>query len=54
MPVDRITPSPGGLTLDQAVIEGRVSAARQRVRVPTAPRIRGRGSVSDLVAEQRR
>jgi len=54
MAVARIVPISGGRALDKAVAEGLVSPAQQRARTRPARRIHSRGTVSDLVAEQRR
>jgi prevent-host-death family protein len=54
MAVARIVPIEGGRALDKAVAEGLVSPAPHGARARPARRIRARGPVSDLVAEQRR
>ena len=50
----RIVPITGGRALDRAVAEGLVVPPSQPVRTRPARRIKSRGGVSDLVAEQRR
>lgn len=52
--VARIVPITGGRALDRAVDEGLVSPAPQRARSRPFPRTQSHGSVSELVAEQRR
>jgi prevent-host-death family protein len=52
-PIARIVPVDSPSPLEQLVAEGRVRAAHTRKSAAPAP-VRGRGSVSDLVAEQRR
>lgn len=52
--VARIVPIAGGRALDRAIAEGLVTPACKRVRTRPTRRARSRGSVSDLVAEQRR
>lgn len=52
-PIARIVPA-GRLTrLEQLVAEGRVSPAR-RPKQPAPAAVKSRGTVSDLIAEQRR
>jgi prevent-host-death family protein len=50
----RIVPIKGGRTLDRAVAEGLVTPAPQPNRTRPARRVKSRGSVSNLVGEQRR
>jgi prevent-host-death family protein len=50
----RIVPIEGGRTLDRAIAEGLVTPAPQLSRTRPVRRVMSRGSVSDLVAEQRR
>lgn len=52
--VARIIPVEGGRALDRAVAEGLVTPAPRRARTRPSRRTQSRGSVSDLVAEQRR
>ena len=52
--VARIVPITGGRALDRAVADGVVTPARTPERSRPRERIRTRGIVSDLVAEQRR
>lgn len=52
--VARIVPVEGGRRLDRLVAEGLVTPAARRQRTRPAGRVRARGTVSDLVAEQRR
>ena len=52
--VARIVPVTGGRALDRLVAEGLVSPAPHPTRTRPARRLRSRGGVSDLVAEQRR
>jgi prevent-host-death family protein len=54
MAVARIVPITGGRSLDKAVADGLVSPAPERVRTRPNRRTASRGSVSDVVAEQRR
>ena len=51
--IARILPMSGETTLDRLIREGRVTAAKSRVRRLPTP-IKAKGTVSDLVAEQRR
>jgi prevent-host-death family protein len=51
--VARLVPVAEGRALDRLVAEGLVTPAADRAR-PRPARVRGRGRVSDLVAEQRR
>ena len=50
----RIVPIAGGRALDRAIADGLVTPTSSPSRTRPAERIRGRGIVSDLVAEQRR
>jgi prevent-host-death family protein len=50
----RIVPIKGGRTLDRAVAEGLVTPAPRPSRTRPARRVKSRGSVSNLVGEQRR
>jgi prevent-host-death family protein len=52
--VARLVPLEGGRVLDRLVAEGVVTPAAERRRSRPATRTRARGSVSELVAEQRR
>jgi prevent-host-death family protein len=52
--VARIVPIDGGRAFDRAVAEGVVSPAAPTPRTRPTRRVRSRGPVSDLVAEQRR
>jgi prevent-host-death family protein len=52
--VARIVPITGGRAFDRAVAEGLVTPAPRQDRTRPAGRVQSRGSVSDLVAEQRR
>ncbi|HMG44385.1 MAG TPA: type II toxin-antitoxin system prevent-host-death family antitoxin [Acidimicrobiales bacterium] len=52
--VARIVPVEGGRRLDRLVAEGLVTPAARRQRTRPARRVKARGTVSDLVAEQRR
>lgn len=51
--VARVVPMSGARTIDRLIAEGRVTPAAQRRRSRPEP-LRTAGSVSDLVAEQRR
>ena len=51
--VARVVPTVGERTIDRLIREGRVTPARRRTRRPAAP-IKTKGTVSDLVADQRR
>ncbi len=52
-PIARIVPVDEASPLDRVILEGRVQPARRRTR--SAPRpVEASGTVSDLVAEQRR
>lgn len=53
VPVARIVPVGTPSALERLIADGRVTAAKTPKR-PTARRITGTGTVSDLVAEQRR
>ena len=50
----RIVPIKGRRTLERAIAEGLVTPASQPSRARPARRVKSRGSVSDLVGEQRR
>lgn len=50
----RIIPITGGRALDRAIAEGLVTPAPSGRRARPARRVNGRGTVSDLVGEQRR
>jgi prevent-host-death family protein len=50
----KIVPIDGGRAFDRAVADGLVTPASTPARSRPAERIRSRGAVSDLVAEQRR
>jgi prevent-host-death family protein len=50
----RIVPIKGGRTLDRAIAEGLVTPAPRPSRTRPGRRVKSRGSVSDLVGEQRR
>jgi prevent-host-death family protein len=53
-PIARLVPV-GPSTLDRLIAEGKVTPAKRRKRRRTLPKpIRARGTVSDLVSEQRR
>jgi prevent-host-death family protein len=54
MAVARIVPLSGERALDRAIAEGLVSPAPQRARTRPSRRTRSRGSVSELIADQRR
>lgn len=51
--IAQILPMSGETTLDRLIREGRVTPAKTRARSRPTP-IKGKGTVSDLVAEQRR
>jgi prevent-host-death family protein len=51
--IARILPMSGETTLDRLIREGRVTPAKRRARRLPTP-IKAKGTVSDLVAEQRR
>lgn len=51
--IARILPMSGETTLDRLIREGRVTPAKTRARRLPTP-IKTKGTVSDLVAEQRR
>ena len=51
--VARIVPVEAPTALERLIAEGRVTPARRRKRPAPRP-VRGRGTVSDLVADQRR
>ncbi|GAB2473969.1 type II toxin-antitoxin system Phd/YefM family antitoxin [Jatrophihabitans fulvus] len=53
VPVARIVPIGVPTALERLIAEGRIESAPQRKR-PAGRRIRASGTVSDLVAEQRR
>jgi prevent-host-death family protein len=50
----RIVPITGGRAIDRAVAEGLVTPAPKSTRSRPSRRVRGGGTVSELVAEQRR
>ena len=50
----RIVPIAGGRALDRAIAEGLVTSASLSTRSRPSQRTTSRGTVSDLVAEQRR
>jgi prevent-host-death family protein len=52
--VARIIPITGGRAFDRAVAEGLVTPAIRRDRTRPDQRVQSRGSITDLVAEQRR
>jgi len=52
--VARLVPLAEPRALDRLVAEGLVTRARATKRARTAPRVTAKGTVSDLVAEQRR
>jgi prevent-host-death family protein len=52
--VARLVPVEGGRKLDRLIAEGVITPAAKRRRTRPVRRVRTRGSVSDLVAEQRR
>jgi prevent-host-death family protein len=52
--IARIVPIKGGRTLDRAIAEGIVIPPVQPARTRPARRVKSRGSVSELVSEQRR
>lgn len=52
--VARLVPLEGGRALDRLIAEGVVTPAAKRRRSRPETRVRARGGVSDLVAEQRR
>lgn len=51
--IARVVPIGGERTIDKLISEGVVTPAKQRTRRRTEP-LRAAGTVSDLVAEQRR
>lgn len=51
--IAQILPMSGESTLDRLIREGRVTPAKTRVRSRPSP-IKAKGTVSDLVADQRR
>lgn len=53
VPVARIVPVGVPSSLERMIAEGRVEPARRR-KQPSGRRVSARGTVSDLVAEQRR
>lgn len=53
VPVARIVPIGVPTALEQLIADGRVTPARLQKR-PAGPRVKATGTVSDLVAEQRR
>lgn len=52
-PIARVVPMSGERTLDRLIREGKVTPAKTRARNLPTP-IKAKGTVSDLVAEQRR
>lgn len=52
--VARILPMSGERKLDRLIAEGRVTPARDPKGPAPSPRVKARGTVSDLIAEQRR
>jgi len=52
--VARIVPIEGGRALDRLVAEGLVTPAPTTGRAPLRPPVKAKGTVSDLVREQRR
>jgi prevent-host-death family protein len=52
--VARIVPIDGGRALDRLIAEGLVTPAAKLKRSPPRRRVRAAGTVSDLVADQRR
>jgi prevent-host-death family protein len=52
--IARIVPIAGGRALDRAIADGLVTPTSSTSRTRPAERIRSRGTVSDLVDEQRR
>ncbi|HEY7069229.1 MAG TPA: type II toxin-antitoxin system prevent-host-death family antitoxin [Acidimicrobiales bacterium] len=52
--VARLVPVEGGRKLDRLIAEGVVTPAAKSRRARPRQRVQARGSVSDLVAEQRR
>ncbi len=52
--VARLVPLDQPRAIDRLINEGLISPPAQPKRPRTAPRVSGRGTVSDLVAEQRR
>lgn len=52
--VARLVPLDQPRTIDRLIREGLISPPAHHKRPRTAPRVRSRGTVSDLVAEQRR
>ena len=52
--VARLVPVEGGRKLDRLIAEGVVTPAAERRRTRPGRRVEVRGTVSDLVAEQRR
>ena len=52
--VARLVPLGRSGAIDRLIGEGLISPPAQPKRLRTAPRVSGRGTVSDLVAEQRR
>ena len=52
--VARLVPLDQPRAIDRLISEGRISPPAQRKRPRATPRVSGRGTVSDLVAEQRR
>lgn len=52
--VARLVPVEGGRKLDRLIAEGVVTPAAKQGRTRPSKRVKAKGSVSDLVAEQRR
>ena len=52
--VARLVPLDQQRAIDRLISEGLISPRAQHTRARTAPRVSGRGTVSDLVAEHRR
>jgi antitoxin (DNA-binding transcriptional repressor) of toxin-antitoxin stability system len=52
--VARLVPVEGGRKLDRLIAEGVVTPAAKRGRIRPSQRVKAKGTVSDLVAEQRR
>jgi len=52
--VARLVPTTGGRALDRLIADGLVTPAVNRARRPLGNRVKAVGTVSELVAEQRR
>ena len=52
-PIARVVPMNGERTIDRLIREGKVTPAKTRLRTLPIP-LKAKGTVSDLVAEQRR